>query len=133
MSKWNENVDKKCGEDDKYDVQFIENEKLGDVSVIPTNWLVGEHRCGWPTNSRITRTLIIECHVPNSDWSQMIVKFTIFMIPMPRLSNMKKKLAASYESKGDQEQQPGKRRIKQKKLLQNMHCQSTFCLFEVIQ
>ncbi|KAG5865839.1 hypothetical protein JTB14_030256 [Gonioctena quinquepunctata] len=58
----------------------------------------------------------------------MIVKFTIFMIPMPRLSNMKKKLAASSESEGDQEQQPGKRRIKQKKLLQNMKALSIHLL-----
>ncbi|KAG5862059.1 hypothetical protein JTB14_004335 [Gonioctena quinquepunctata] len=50
------------------------------------------------------------------------------MIPMPRLSNMKKKLAASSESEGDQEQRPGKCRIKQKKLLQNMKALSIHLL-----
>ncbi|KAG5874271.1 hypothetical protein JTB14_028871 [Gonioctena quinquepunctata] len=38
------------------------------------------------------------------------------MIPMPRLLNMKKKLAATSESEGDQEQRPGKRRINQNKI-----------------
>ncbi|KAG5885028.1 hypothetical protein JTB14_027135 [Gonioctena quinquepunctata] len=67
----------------KYDVvQVIENKKLGDVSVIPTNWL--------SNNSKIHN----------------------FYNSYAKALEHEKKLAASSESEGDQEQQAGKPRIK---------------------
>ncbi|KAG5864135.1 hypothetical protein JTB14_022569 [Gonioctena quinquepunctata] len=85
----------------KYDVvQFIENKK----------------------------TLIIKCHVPNSDWSQYDSKIHNFYDSYAKALEHEKKLAACFESEGDQEQRPGKRRIKQKKLLQNMKALSIHLL-----
>ncbi|CAG9820201.1 unnamed protein product [Phaedon cochleariae] len=108
------NVDKTCGGDDKYAVvQFKENDKLGDVSVIPTNWLVDEHLCWWPTNSRITRTLIIKRSLPNSDWSQYDCNIHNLYDSYANALEHEKKLAATSESEG--EQRPGKRKVKQKK------------------
>ncbi|KAG5865944.1 hypothetical protein JTB14_016151 [Gonioctena quinquepunctata] len=69
------NVDKKCGEDDKYDVQFIENKK-------------------------ITRTLIIKCHVPNSDWSQYDSKIHNFYDSYAKALNMKKNWQLPLNPKG---------------------------------
>ncbi|KAG5881066.1 hypothetical protein JTB14_014945 [Gonioctena quinquepunctata] len=57
-----------------------------------------EHRCWWPTNSRITRTLIIKCHVPNSDWSQYDSKIYNVHDSYAKALEHEKKLAASSES-----------------------------------